>query len=326
MGPSLGRSARRGATSHRNRGVWIRPGLGALLAAVVSLSCLVLAGNPVSVEAQSYSAYADPQKPVVSFVLSDEQNVEEFRGEFGLGDEEVEEALAIVRSENRTLAREYTESELIVESNEELPAGEIADKIDASDYDERLRAAVAETKAGIEALLPEDRRADLGAWVDAKFAQEEREFSEAYSSSAYRTSGSRSRGVSCKVFATQYHGYTRNEVALPHRSLKDKGGYRVNIRRGNHRTKAPVKEVGPWNIKDNYWHSRAKRDMWDKLPRCTPEAQAAYFDNYNKGKDQYGRKVTNPAGVDLTPRVARRLGLGKYKNAWVHVRYPWVRR
>src|SRR3712207_3934295 len=201
MGPSLGRLARRGAPSHRHRGLWTRPGLGALLAAVVSLGYLVLARDPVSVEAQSYSAYADPQKPVVSFVLSDEQNLEEFRGEFGLGDEEVEEALAIVRSENRTLAREYTESELIVESNGELPAGEIADNLDASGYDERVRAAFAETKAGIEALLPEDRRADFGAWVDAKLAQEERKFSEAYSSSAYRTSGSRSRGVSCKFFA-----------------------------------------------------------------------------------------------------------------------------
>jgi hypothetical protein len=322
----LGRLARRGAPSHRHRGFWTRPGLGALLAAVVSLGCLVLAGDPVSVEAQSYSAYADPQKPVVSFVLSDEQNVEEFRGEFGLGDEEVEEALAIVRSENSTLAREHSESERIVESNAGLPAGEIADKIDASDYDERLRAAVAETKGSIEALLPENRRADFGAWVDAKFAEKEREFSEAYSSSAYQTAGSRGHGLSCKVFATQYHGYTRNEVALPHRSLKDKGGYSVGIRRGDHRTRAPVKEVGPWNIKDNYWHSRAKRDMWDKLPRCTPEAHAAYFDNYNKGKDQYGRKVTNPAGVDLTPKVARKLGLSKYKNAWVHVRYTWMRR
>jgi hypothetical protein len=66
--------------------------------------------------------------------------------------------------------------------------------------------------------------------------------------------------------------------------------------------------------------------MWDDLPRCKPEAQAAYFNNYNGGRDQFGRKVLNPAGVDLTPRVARRLGLKKYQNAWIYVRYPWVRR
>ena len=325
MRPSLGRLARRGATSYRQRGIWIKPSAGVLCAAVVSLGWLLLAGDPVSVEAQSYSAYSDPEKPVVSFVLSDEQNVEEFQDEFGLSDEEVAEALDIVRRENRTLAREYSESEQLVESNEELPAERIADKIDASDYEERLRAAVAETKAGIEGLLPEDRRADFEAWVDAKFVQEGQEFSEASSSSDYQTAG-RGRAVSCRVFATQYHGYTRNEVALPHWSLKSKGGYRIGIRRGDHRTRAPVKEVGPWNIRDNYWQSRPNRDMWDDLPRCTPEAQAAYYDNYNKGEDQYERKVTNPAGVDLRPRVARRLGLSKYQNAWVYVRYPWVQR
>ena len=109
---------------------------------------------------------------------------------------------------------EYSESEQIVESNEELPAEQIADKIDASDYDEWLRAAVAETKARMGSLLPEDRRADFEAWVEAKFAQESQKFSEASSSSACQTSG-RGRGVSCRGFATQYQGYTRNEVTLP---------------------------------------------------------------------------------------------------------------
>ena len=76
----------------------------------------------------------------------------------------------------------------------------------------------------------------------------------------------------------------------------------------------------------NYWQSRRYRDMWDDLPRCMPEAQAAYFDNYNRGEDQFGREVLNPAGVDLTPRVARTLGLRRYQNAWIYVRYPWVQR
>jgi hypothetical protein len=66
--------------------------------------------------------------------------------------------------------------------------------------------------------------------------------------------------------------------------------------------------------------------MWRNLPRCKPEAQAAYFREYNRGKDEFGREVLNPAGVDLTPRVARALGLKQYQNAWIYVRYPWVRR
>ena len=68
-------------------------------------------------------------------------------------------------------------------------------------------------------------------------------------------------------------------------------------------------------------------NRWDHLrhlSRCTPWAQASYYGNYNRGRDQYGRKVTNPAGIDLTPRAARGLGLRKYQNAWVYVRFPWV--
>jgi hypothetical protein len=64
--------------------------------------------------------------------------------------------------------------------------------------------------------------------------------------------------------------------------------------------------------------------VWDDLARCKPGAQAAYFNYYNHGEDKFGREVLNPAGVDPTPRVARRLGLDKYQNDCVYVRYPWV--
>jgi hypothetical protein len=47
--------------------------------------------------------------------------------------------------------------------------------------------------------------------------------------------------------------------------------------------------------------------MWQNLPRCVPEAQAAFFENYNRGEDQFGREVVNPAAIDITPAVARRL-------------------
>ena len=285
---------------------------------------LAFADGSETVDAQEYSAYADPEKPVISVILSDEGNVEEFRSTFGLGDEQMEDVLAALRKENETLARAHAESEQIVESNAGLPDEQIRGKISASDYDERVRAAVAETKSKIESLLPESQRSELEAWVNAKFAQAELELTEG-TVTARRVGTTRGRGVSCKVFATQYNGYTRYEVALPHRRLKERGGFRVSIRRGEHRTRAPVKEVGPWNLRDNYWQPRRHRDMWRNLPRCTPEAEAAYFHNYHRGRDQFGRKVLNPAGVDLTPRVAHRLRLKRYQNAWVYVRFPWAR-
>ncbi len=294
------------------------------VASVLSAAALGLAslGGPATVEAEEYSAYSDPEKPALSLILSEEQNVEEFQREFALSDEEVEDALAAVREENEALAKEYAESERLVEANEELPAEKVEEKVALSDYDEKVKKAVAETKTSIVGLMPKERESDLASWVDSQWQQERAEF-QASGDATFEASAT---GVRCKVFATQYNGYTRYEVALPHKKLKFDGGYRVRLRRGGHHARAPVKEVGPWNIRDNYWQSRRYRDMWDDLPRCKPEAQAAYFNNYNRGEDQFGREVLNPAGVDLTPRVARKLGLRRYQNAWIYVRYPWVRR
>jgi hypothetical protein len=39
--------------------------------------------------------------------------------------------------------------------------------------------------------------------------------------------------------------------------------------------------------------------MWKDLPRGRPEARAAYRFGYNGGRDQFGRKVANSAGIDL---------------------------
>jgi hypothetical protein len=328
--PFRGRSACHDASSPVQVGVWGQPWAWLVLGVVVGVGWLAFAGGSEPVEAQGYSAYADPEKPVLSLVLSDEQNVEDFGDDFGLGDEEVEAALAAVREENAALAREYAESERLVESGEGLSEEEIEAKVAASDYDERVREIIAATKSTVEGLLPDDRRPELEPWVNARFAEAgERASDDAVT---VRRGGSKKGvGVTCEVFATQYHGYTRYEVALPHRDLKDryragKAARKVTIVHKRGRIRAPVKEVGPWNIRDNYWVSPKKRDMWDDLKRCKPEAEAAYFGNYNRGEDQFGREVLNPAGVDLTPRAAKRLGLKKYQNAWVKVRYPWVGR
>lgn len=269
---------------------------------------------------QEYSAYTDPQKPVISYLLSDPQNVAEFQQRFALSGEDLSVVLGAIQEENEILSREYAESELVVDSTEGLPAAEVQERIAASDYDERVRQAVARTKATIEAMLPAYLRHQLQVWVNAKWQQEVQEYNAEPTATLQAASG----GKNFRVFATQYRGYTRYEVALPHRQLKFRGGYRIRIRNGGHRISVPIKEVGPWNIHDNYWDKR--RDMWKNLPRGKPEAEAAYYNNYNKGRDEFGRKVLNPAGVDLTPRAARKLGLRKYQNAWVSLSLPRTRR
>ena len=322
---SAPRAARRRLSTPASRsGRGFRNALWAL--AILPIA-LVLAGDRGAVEAEEYSAYSDAKKPVLSVLLSEPENLEDFRTEFGLTDSEVEAVRSIVLGENERLSREFAESERIVESNKGLSNDRVRDKIVASDYDEELKAAVAQTKREVEALLPDDRSADLKGWVDGRWQLEVREASGEESMEVV-TASTGERALRCKVFATQYIGYTRYEAALPHRKLKFGSRPKVSIRRihGRKRVTPRIKEVGPWNTYDNYWASGEHRTMWKNLPRCRPEAEAAYYNNYNKGEDEYGRKVTNPAGVDLTPAVARELGLRKYQNAWVYVRYPWVRR
>ena len=290
-----------------------------LVAATVGSGVAFLA-TTTATRSQEYSAYTDPQKPVISYLLSDPQNVAEFQQRFALSGEELSVVLGAIQEENEILSREYAESELVVESAEGLPAAEVQERIAASDYDERVRQAVARTKATIEAMLPAYLRHQLQVWVNAKWQQEVQEYNAEPTATLQAASG----GRNFRVFATQYRGYTKYEVALPHRQLKFRGGYRIRIRNGGHRISVPIKEVGPWNIHDNYWDKR--RDMWKNLPRGKPEAEAAYYNNYNRGRDEFGRKVLNPAGVDLTPRAARKLGLRKYQNAWVSLSLPRTRR
>ncbi|WP_410654118.1 hypothetical protein [Amycolatopsis sp. lyj-112] len=117
-------------------------------------------------------------------------------------------------------------------------------------------------------------------------------------------------------------------VALPSRrglAPKNTGDYTVRVcRTDNSRCEyAPVWDVGPWNTKDDYWNPSATRQMWKNLPQGKPEAQAAYQDGYNGGKDEFGRKVANPAGIDLADGTFWD-GLKMSDNGWVNVSYLWT--
>ena len=311
-------------SSVRDRGGWRAP-LGLL-----ALVPVLLAGDHVAVEAEEYSAYSDATKPAIAVILSEQHNIDQFKEHFDLSDGQVDDVLAATRRENRILAQEFGESEIVLAANRGLPKSEIAKKIAASDYDEKIAAAVARTKKRIEVIVPEDQRADLEGWVDEQWNQEVRAASEEDYTAASETYmvSSQSKGIRCRVFATQYTGHTAREVALPHRNLKFGRQPRVRIWRvsGGPSVGPRVKEVGPWNTYDNYWVRNKDRTMYKRVPRCKPAAQVAYYQNFNKGKDEFGREVLNPAGVDLTPDVARSMGLEEHQNAWVWVRFPWVHR
>ncbi|HEY0452245.1 hypothetical protein [Actinophytocola sp.] len=146
-------------------------------------------------------------------------------------------------------------------------------------------------------------------------------------------------GLSYRVFATReglVGGTTANGhvitsrdhfVALPSRrglAGNGAGDYSVRVCASNGRCEwAPVWDVGPWNTRDDYWSPPSVRQEWKDLPQGKPESQAAYQDGYNGGKDQFGRQVANPAGIDLADGTFWD-GLKLTDNSWVTVTYQWT--
>ncbi|MFC5952534.1 hypothetical protein ACFQH9_30150 [Pseudonocardia lutea] len=116
-------------------------------------------------------------------------------------------------------------------------------------------------------------------------------------------------------------------VALPSRralSPRDTSDYSVRVCAPNGRCAfAPVWDVGPWNTRDDYWNPSAQRQEWKDLPQGVPQAQAAFRDGYNGGNDQFGRKLVNPAGIDLADGVFWD-ALGLKDNSQVQVDYLWT--
>ncbi|MFE5393201.1 hypothetical protein ACFQ9U_01435 [Streptomyces sp. NPDC056568] len=114
-------------------------------------------------------------------------------------------------------------------------------------------------------------------------------------------------------------------VALPSRralSPAGSGQYSVQVCGPVRCETAPVWDVGPWNTHDDHWNPSAQREQWKDLPRGLPEAQAAYEDGYNGGRDEFGRQVANPAGIDLADGTFYNVGLDD--NGWVTVTYLWT--
>ncbi len=114
-------------------------------------------------------------------------------------------------------------------------------------------------------------------------------------------------------------------VALPSDTvLNTLGGRTYTVTISNPRNglsvTEPVWDIGPWNTKDNYWHT--PRAEFSGLPLGKPEAQAAYYEGYNGGKDEFGRTVLNGAGIDLADGTFWD-SLGMTENDWVDVTYNW---
>jgi hypothetical protein len=78
-------------------------------------------------------------------------------------------------------------------------------------------------------------------------------------------------------------------IALPDRFEGERPRVRVYNQVSGESRQAEIWDVGPWNIDDPYW-----------LAATRPQAES--------GTDMTGR-TTNGAGIDLSPALARQIGI-----------------
>jgi LysM repeat protein len=205
-------------------------------------------------------------------------------------------------------------------------------------YNQRVARTVYRSDQRLRAALSPSAYRRLVNWIERRWGDEAR----LHGLAAAVEHSPLAAGRTYQIFATRFESkggaYT---AALPDQCLKfsngglktceDKGytpgrGYAVAL---SYKKAAGVVvgEAGPWNVDDNYWATLGDptpRRMFVDLPLGMPEAQAAYFNGYNGGLDQYGRTVTAPFGIDLAFQVADDLGLPPKKNDWITVTFLWT--
>lgn len=112
-------------------------------------------------------------------------------------------------------------------------------------------------------------------------------------------------------------------VALPSWSvLSSLGGneFQVRVTYRDQSVVLPVWDVGPWNTRDDYWSPKRR---YSDLPVGMPMAQAAYQKGYNDGRDEFGRRIRMPNGIDIADGAFWD-DLGMREADWVEVTFLWL--
>lgn len=112
-------------------------------------------------------------------------------------------------------------------------------------------------------------------------------------------------------------------VALPSWSVLSPKGtdkFRVRLTYNGRTVVAPVWDVGPWNTRDDYWSPNRR---YGDLPVGKPMAEAARLDGYNGGRDERGRRILLPNGIDIADGTFWD-DLGMTRDDWVEVTFLWL--
>ncbi len=314
---------------------------------IAAFSVLSLAAAPAGASSAPGAARElITQKHALQLLVMRPRGVEQL-AEGGLDATARESIVAIARREALGLARLRRGAERDAELFESLSGAPAVPEVAGVEaWNEAVTTLGEAAWEELRATLNAGELEELCAWVEAGFARE-RELARRRGmgeiAGRQRAGGAPPAGgqaLTYTVFATQYLAETEYEVALPDWKIKfanrdwsheagyERNDYKVKLVRGGYTVpQVIVWDVGPYNIDDNYWNpaggSPRPRRLFVDLPQGMPEAQAAYYDNYNGGKDQYGRTVVVPTALDLAPAVAADLGLGYLQNDWITVTYLW---
>jgi hypothetical protein len=271
-------------------------------------------------------------KPVLSYFVLTPSLFESMRSSLNLTEPQVVAVRqAAVREADQLQALQ--QSTLPIVQDQDLSLAEKRARIASSGYNQQVLDIQASTQTQLQSRLDAVTYNRLVDWIEQHWLLER----DLHGVDAIQqTTGTRTYSIYTTRFDTDSY-----IVALPDKCLKLANGgyhtcddsgystgenYSVRLKYKN-TTTAKVGDSGPWNADDNYWSDLGDPQpdrLFPDLPLGMPEAQAAYFDDYNNGEDQFGRTVTAPFGIDLNRQVSIDIGLDPGVNDWVEVEYLWT--
>lgn len=279
-------------------------------------------------------------KPVFSVLLPDPDVL---AAELPFSKTQIAQVKQIVASEARAIAALNGPVDAIINNTAKTLAEKRA-AIAAMDYNGKLLAILRSSQDRLQQELGARAYADLAGWLNARWQQLSDQQTAVRSTtlpgrlSVAATSTANPACPTFRVFATR-STYTDRSADLPdqyiklaNRGIEYSHGYTSTVvysitvhLRDATLADVFVTDVAPHNHNDNYWNTitdtvHPRREFTD-LPWGTPEAEAAYFRGYNRGLNEFGQIVGNPAGVNLSQLAAQQLGM--IGNEWVDVTFPW---
>lgn len=260
--------------------------------------------------------------------------------QLGFSNEQVGLVQAVIDAEKVAIAVLDAEAAGII-NDESKTLTEKQTAITAIDYNGRLKTILASSQTGLKNQLSETAYTKLVEWLNQQWqlfvAQRNAIRSTSSSPSTISTNALTETCQVFDLFATR-STYTDYSADLPdkyvkfaNRGLEYAKGYThtiiysITVKYDTTIVPNVVVTDVVWNHNDNYWNTITDtvhpRRMFTDLPHGMPEAEAAFYDNYNGGKNEFGQEVTNPAGLNVSQQVADLLGIGG--SAWIEVTFPW---